>query len=197
MAPPTAAKKRKTATATASKKPGWIAWNECEAKIVVLDDLEMGRVSLDKSVTAEQLWPRYQLQPEFANVQFDQFKERLKGHRQQVIKKLTKKSNEWEAFLHDMQLHPPATHDRRGRIIFRLTIANNLLMEDIKAGKHNEMDFEQLWLSREEYYKPFEFSFFRRRIYQAVKTNKYHHFLEMKRLTEDAKRKQYTNTTTE
>jgi hypothetical protein len=63
MAPPTAAKKRKTATATASKKPGWIAWYECEAKIVVLDDLEMGRVSLDKFlVTAEQLQPRYQLQ---------------------------------------------------------------------------------------------------------------------------------------
>jgi hypothetical protein len=47
MAPPTAAKKRKTATATASKKPGWIAWNECEANIVVLDDLEMRIVSLD------------------------------------------------------------------------------------------------------------------------------------------------------
>jgi hypothetical protein len=75
MAPSTAAKKRETATATASMKPGWIAWNECEAKSVVLDDLEMGRVSLDKSVTAEQLWLLNQLQPEFANIQFDQFKE--------------------------------------------------------------------------------------------------------------------------
>jgi hypothetical protein len=102
--------------------------------------------------------------------------------------KLTKKRNEWEAFLHDMQLHPTATHDQRGRIIFRLTIANNLLMEDIKTGKHKEMDFEQLWQSREEYYMPFNFPFFRRRIYQAVKTSKYHHCLKMKHLTEDAKR---------
>jgi hypothetical protein len=69
-------------------------------------------------------------------------------------------------------------------------------MEDIKAGKHKEMDFEGLWLSREEYYMPFNFPFFRRRIYQAVKTCKYHH-LEMKRITEAAKRKQHTNITTE
>jgi hypothetical protein len=48
-------KKRKTPDGTASKKPGWIAWNDCEAKITVLDDLEMGRstrkgnLSLDRS----------------------------------------------------------------------------------------------------------------------------------------------------
>jgi hypothetical protein len=79
----------------------------------VLDDLEMGRVSLEKSVMAEQLWPRYQLLPEFANVQFDQFKARLKVHQEQVIKKLNKKSKEWAAFLHGMEL--PTSNARSTR----------------------------------------------------------------------------------
>jgi hypothetical protein len=116
----------------------------------------------------------------------------LKGHWEQVIKKLSKKSKEWVNFLHDMELHPPAMHDRCRTIIDRLTVANNLLIEDVKTGKRKETDFEELWLNREVYYILFKFPFFRRRIYHAITTSKYHHYLEMKRLTEEAKPKQYT-----
>jgi hypothetical protein len=90
----------------------------------------------------------------------------------------------------------PATHDRRGTIICRLTIANNLpvLIEDIKTGKgkHRGIDFEQLWLNREDTTSRSNFLFSPSYLPGGQKPP----ILPL-RITEEAKRKQHTNLTTE
>lgn len=104
----------------------------------------------DEGCTAEEAWERrYKSLPEFIEekVQFDQFKERLKGHREQITKKKLFSAKQMEAFLHHQSLHPCRTHNDRGELIFDMHPAKAKLRQDVKAKRHESMMPAQLHAS--------------------------------------------------
>jgi hypothetical protein len=181
---PPKSKKRK------STNPVNIDWIHSEAKKVVLADLMDGHLSLDENVvSAETAFLVYKAhrQEAFADVGFQQFKLRLKDHRNQV-KKLHDAS-QWEeaAFEHDRLLvEPQGTHNHRGEPIFDRSPAQELLRQDVKDRQHDKMSPMDLWYSRPEYLI-FALGIFRHRIYQEVRLQKYWNHLEDKRKEKEEK----------
>lgn len=189
----TTTKKRKKATNRKPKKEGWIKWNNCEAKQILLNDLEDGNLALTEAdCSTPAAWEIYREKSEFSIVVFSQFKARLKGHREQVMKKVKAKSTEWDAYLHDRNLHPRSTHNHRGEQVFDMSPAKLKLRDDVADGKHTTMTVEDLRMTRPEYaeWSPDKF---RRRVIQAVRLQKYYNYRDLKRMAKAKERKQYTN----
>jgi hypothetical protein len=111
---------------------------------------------------------------------FSQFKARLLDHRAQVQKKSDQADREMKAFLHDRQLYPRQTHNHRGELAFGLSVAQQLLQEDVRDKKHTTMMPSEFQRARPEYmsFKPHEF---KHRNYQEVRHQKFIFFLELKR----------------
>lgn len=166
------------------KKEGWVDWTKCPARCIVLTDLEDGILSLEESVTpATQAWHVYRDLPEFTGVCFEQFNERLEGHRAQIKAKSERVIWEEAAFARDRAMRPfprPETHDHRGKRIFNGSAAQPLLREDVKNGVHETMTPQELHGTRPEY-KMFLLDDFRPRIYQEVRYQKFCNWLEKKR----------------
>jgi hypothetical protein len=146
---PPQSKKRKSTT------PLNIDWIHSEAKKVILADFMDGHLSLDENVvsaeTAFQVYKAHRLEA-FADVGFDQFKLRLKDHRDQVSKLHAASLWEEAAFQHDRVLvQPRGTHNHRGEPIFDKSPAQELLRQDVKELQHSEMSPMDLWHSRPEY----------------------------------------------
>jgi hypothetical protein len=121
---PPQSKKRKSTT------PINIDWIHSEAKKVILADLMDGHLSLDENVvsaeTAFQVYKARRLEA-FADVGFDQFKLRLKDHRDQVSKLHAASLWEEAAFPYDRVLvDPRGTHNHRGEPIFDKSPAQEL-----------------------------------------------------------------------
>jgi hypothetical protein len=189
---PPQSKKRKSTT------PLNIDWIHSEAKKVILADLMDGHLSLDENVvsaeTAFQVYKAHRLEA-FADVGFDQFKLRLKDHRDQVSKLHAASLWEEAAFQHDRVLvEPRGTHNHRGEPIFDKSPAQELLRQDVKELQHSEMSPMDLWHSRPEY-MVFRLDIFRHRIYQEVRLQKYWNHLEDKRRKKEEKTKTQRNYT--
>ena len=161
-----------------------IDWIHSETKKVILADLTDGHLSLDENVvSAENAFRVYKAhRPEpFAEVSFDQFKQRLKDHRKQVKKLHEASQFDEAAFQHDRLLvQPQGTHNHRDEPIFDRSPAQELLRQDVKNRQHDEMSPMDLWRSRPEYIV-FALNIFRQRIYQEVRLQKYWTHLEDKR----------------
>jgi hypothetical protein len=181
---PPKSKKRK------STNPVNIDWIHSEAKKVILADLTDGHLSLDENVvSAENAFRVYKAsRPEaFADVGFDQFKQRLKDHRKQVKKLHEASQFDEAAFQHDRLLvQPRGTHNHRNEPIFDRSPAKELLRQDVKDRQHDEMSPMDLWHSRPEY-RVFALNIFRQRIYQEVRLQKYWNHLEDKRKKKEEK----------
>ena len=108
-----------------SKSADRIDWASSESKLIVVKDLEDGKLSLDESnVSAEMAWMTlYREHPKFVleGVCFSQFKERLKDHRKQVEKRAQKVSVEVAALVHDqLRSHPQfrkTSFEKRGSVL--------------------------------------------------------------------------------
>ena len=154
-----------------SEKPGWIDWRKCKCKHIIIEDLMEGIVPLtDEEATAEEVWECwYSKMAEFIEeeVVFDQFKERLAGHRAQVTKKKVESRRQMQAYLHHRSLHPQKTHDHHGRPIFDMHPAKALLEEDVRMKKHKAMPPAALRATQPKYGE-FPLYIFWQRIYQEV-----------------------------
>ena len=154
------------------RSPGTIDWLRSESKQIVLDDLEEGVISLDETDTAEALfYGMYQYTPEFIaeQVKFEQFKDRLAGHRKQLKHKIESPAWEMAALAHDRLKCPQKTHNEKGEKIFYWTEAMELLKQDIDDGKHLTMTPTQLQATRPNEYGEFPLKIFDRRIRQAIR----------------------------
>ena len=152
------------------RNPGTIDWRNSESKQIVLDDLEVGVISLDESDSAEDLfYGMYQFTPEFIaeRVTFGQFRDRLKDHRDQLKHKFESPSWEEAALEHDRLLHPKKMYNQRGEKIFYWSEAMALLKQDVAEKKHLAMTPSQLHQSRPEYGQ-FKLAIFDQRIQQAI-----------------------------
>ena len=164
-----------------STKPGWIDWTTSPARQVILDDLHRGILPVDAAeLSAEEAWEVYRHNAEFANVVFDQFKERLKKHRAKAGVDRVRATRESQALAHDRSLFPRQTQNNRGETVFDLSAAKLLLRDDVAEGKHERMTPSQLQESRVEYHL-FNATKFKHRIYQEVRRVKFINYMNAKR----------------
>jgi hypothetical protein len=131
-------------------------------------------------ITAEEAWEVYKTMDEFANVVFDQFKERLRDHRKQVGENKIRAAKELDALAHDRRLFPRQTVNHRGELVFDLHPAKLLLRADVESGKHLRMTRQELQLTNESY-QIFRTDIFRHRIYQEVRRSKFVNYLKERR----------------
>ena len=157
-----------------ARSPGKIDWRNSQAKVVIMNDLKSGFLSLDESVVSPMdAWNFYKNMPEFHEVSYEQFAARLKDHRE--LLKAKNRRLEWEmaALAHDRHLHPRKQVDHKGNPVFDLSVAKGLLQEDVSEGKHKHMTPSALRLSQPDEYTKFAPRQFKERIYQAVKREKF------------------------
>lgn len=173
-----------------STNKDWIDWRYCEARTVLLLDLEREVLPIDATLlSAEDAWEHcYSHMPEFNSVPFTQFKARLKDHRQQVGARISRSAIEADALVHDRILFPRNEKNARGELVFDLHPAKNLLRADIDEGKHNELTPSQLQKTRPEYML-FAANKFKHRIYQEIRRTKFVNYLELEREKKKIKEK--------
>ena len=85
-----------------------------------------------------------------------------------------------ECFLHDRAIFPAPKEDTKGNIMWQSSLAQELLREDIKAGRHKDMKPKVLYETKAAYNENYELDFFRSRIYQEVKWFKHRQHMEAK-----------------
>jgi hypothetical protein len=74
-----------------SNKEGWIDWRTSAAREVIRNDLQPGGILHGRdNLPAKDVWELYRETPQFANVKYSQFRDRLSGHRKQYIAQQTK-----------------------------------------------------------------------------------------------------------
>lgn len=82
-------------------------------------DFETFKKKLEKDAkTADEAWVKYMLLPAFENVKIEQFKARLKAHRQQVKKYLKRSKEDEQLMLEDRKRFPKVSvNDENGQCI--------------------------------------------------------------------------------
>lgn len=157
-----------------------IKWRNSNARGIILGDLEPGGdlFELDH-LAAEEIWPLYKERPEFSDVPFSQFKERIRDHRKQAARDSEMARRDAKATVQDRLLFPRKTRNQKGELVFDLHTAKSLLRDDVKNGLHKHLSptaFQQL---RQEYME-FDLRTFKERIYQEVRRTKFLHYLSSK-----------------
>ena len=150
-------------------------------------DLEPGGLLHNMDVVpAAHLFEFYRKLPEFANVPFDQFKERLRDHRKQSneAKEFVKRDHKAQQV--DRRVHPRKDRNCRGELVFDVHPAKNLLRMDVAKGVHLKLTPMALRKTRPAY-MAFKLDVFRDRIYQEVRRVRYYNYLKLKE--EEAKKK--------
>ena len=166
-----------------SNKPGWIDWRTSRARAILLEDLcpPDGILFGKDHISPETAWNFYKNEEGFKNiVVFDQFKDRLQGHRRQVKGKYLLSRAEEEALKHDREIHPRQDRNQRGQVVFDLHPAKITLREDVKEGKHENKTPAEFQMTR-EIYQQFDKKFFKHRLTQEIRRKKMIFHLEMKR----------------
>jgi hypothetical protein len=159
-----------------------IIWRNSEARCILIEDLVRGILPLERSqMTEAEAFEIYQGMVGFADVRFPQFRARLKDHRAQVKKSSQRSKYEEECLKHDRLIFPRKLLDENGTPVFDLHPAKLLLREDVAEGKHLLMTPLQLWKSRPDEYMLFQEPFFRNKMYQAVRRQKFVNYLQIKR----------------
>jgi len=150
--------------------------------MIIMEDLVRGLLPLEnEELTAEEAWELcYKNMAEFVNVEFSQFKERLRDHRKQVKGDLGRAQEEEELLTQDREVFPRKDVNARGEPVFDLHPAKDLLRQDVADKKHILLTPQQLWRTRKEY-QDFTKPIFRQRIYQAVRREKFLNYLQHKR----------------
>ena len=159
-----------------------IDWRKSSARLVILYDLESGRLSIDDDEEpADELWNVvYKHIEEFEDVPFWQFDEKLQDHREQHEKSLNASLEEDMILAHDLALHQTTTHNHRGELKFYLTKAKELLRSDVMNGNHESLTPAEFQQTRREYH-PFDGRKFRERIRQEIRFQKWCNYLDDKR----------------
>ena len=167
-----------------AKSNGWIDWRSSAARVILLRDLEPdGPLAGKDDVPAEQVFGFYKDQPGFEQVVFDQFKDRLAGHRKQAARDRQYAERDSEACRVDRIVHPRNTRNTRGELVFDLHPAKRLLRMDVAKGIHKTMAPLALQATRPAYGE-FKSKIFKHRVYQEVRRQKFIHYLEIKRSKE-------------
>jgi len=127
-----------------NRKQKKIKWATSAAKYILLEDLEKGMLGIDEPTAAEAWDNCYSKLPEFADVPFNQFRDRLKGYREKYGKLAHTSASDEAAFHHDRFLYARQDRNKYGKLVFDVHPAKEKLREDVKRGLHKLMDHHQL-----------------------------------------------------
>jgi hypothetical protein len=174
------------ATMPRSKKPGWVTWQSSSARAIILEDLLPGGPLFQcNNVPAAAIleWYNDKHPNQFDGIVLEQFAARLKDHRKQGLEEYAAAQEEEEYLMHDRKLYPRATHNHRGKPVFDMSVAKELLRADVKNREHEDKTAGELQVTRDEY-KQFDPKVFQDRVLQEIRRSKYIHYLELKRAKE-------------
>ena len=160
-----------------SSKPGWIDWLNCQTKEIIIEDLANGVIPM--STTAQEAWDNWysfmwEVQEE--RVLEEQFKPAFNRHKKQVSAKMKESLKERKMFAKHRSLHPTKERKANGQHHFYKHPAAKKLTLDVLAQKHRRMTPAALWASK-PVYQEFDENFFRGRIYQEVRRQKFQRYL--------------------
>ena len=166
-----------------SQKKGWVDWPKATARLIILQDLEPGGFLHNKDhIDARVIFDFYQAVcgEDFGHIIWDQFKVRLKDHRNQVelLRKLAERDT--KAMKNNRRLYPRKNRNGKGELIFDMHPAKTLLRKDIKEGRHLKYKPSALRAKRKEY-QEFDATIFKHRIYQEIRRQRWLNYLKTKR----------------
>ena len=134
-----------------------VKWRNSHAKEKLFNDLNNGLVPLDsKEIGNNKMAIRdiYLMHPEYAAYDYEKFSSRLASIRKTVKEMNTRADEDQEAFDIFVRNHDVSLFSKMGFIQWQGSESQRLLLDDIKAGKHNEFvnNKKEWYLSRPEYY---------------------------------------------
>ena len=173
-----------------SRRDG-IEWGRSPARMIILYDLESGRLSTDNDEEPpSEVWSEiYCSLEEFEDVPYWQFEENIIKLRKAHDELRDKSLKEDLILADDLAKHPTTSHNSRGELKFYLTRAKELLRHDVERKNHVGMTPSEFQKTRTEYH-PFEKRKFRERIRQEIRFQKYCNYLQDKRMKKLAKLKE-------
>lgn len=151
-------------------------WRYSDAKKKVAQDIIDGHIPSTGKFDVEQLFQnRYAKNPLFANFPFrqDLYTNRIEGLRRGILKMKRWADFDDKAVKNDRLIHPRKEKNVRGQHRWDGSDAQELLKIDIAAGKHKDMDPEDLWKERAAYLR-FDLHVFRKHIDQEIQSSKPH-----------------------
>ena len=152
-----------------------VKWKKSRAKQILLTDILEGRVSLeddDPTMDAENV---FFMHPEYAEYDPDKFAARLHSLRETMKSSNTRSMEDRNAFEVYKALHTVSLTSNHGYIEYQGSESQRLLQKDIANGLHISMGKRDLYAFRPEYFDQFPLNVFRDKIYQEIRTGKYHH----------------------
>lgn len=168
----------------ASKKPGWITWRSSAARGILLRDLlPDGALHGMDDVDPKVVFRYYKRFPEFENVVLSQFTARLQDHRKQNSALRALAARDEKATLKDRTRLPRDARNDRGKLVFDLHPAKELLRRDVENRVHKHFKPRFIHQARREY-KVFDYQVFKHRIYQEVRRQKFLRYLDSQRRKE-------------
>jgi hypothetical protein len=166
------------------KREGFVNWRSHNGGRIVKGDLEPGGILNDMDhLPAAFIFEYYKKMPEFEDVCFEQFMDRLKDHRLQASRGLELAKRDADAYRKDQQVHPRQSTDLNGELVFNLHSAKRFLRMDIANNLHKQLSPSELRLTRPAY-QEFKLDKFTFRIYQEVRRVKFLNYLESKQQKE-------------
>ncbi len=171
-----AAQRRAKEAADAFKEPK-VKWRKSKAKRILYELLMDGTIPLDDTMPFEEF---FLLSQEFASYDPEKFKSRLRSLRDKISELDKRAEEDRKAFDVYKKNHEVSLFSHKGYIQWQGSDAQDLLWDDIEAGKLGTMTKKQLWESRPEYREEFPLFAFRKKVEQEIRTSKYVHTVRMK-----------------
>jgi hypothetical protein len=156
-----------------------VKWRKSRAKQILYDLLRDGTVPVkQKDASGNDTMPIgdiYALDESFKLYDPDKFKSRLQNLRKKILELDSRAAKDRKAFDIYKKNHKVSQLSYKGYIQWQGSDAQELIWDDIKAGKLDRMTKKQLWESRPEYKDKFPLAAFRKKIEQEIRTSKYVH----------------------
>ena len=163
------------------RRESFVNWRRCPGRAILLADLEPGGI-LDghENLDEKFLFDFYKQYPEFEEVCFLQFKDRLKDHRGQSGRDRQLAKRDEEAMRQDLLVHPKEEKDSAGKYNYNNHPAKRLLRMDVANGLHNQLGPSGLRAKRPAY-DDFTDEDFKFKIYQEKRRVKFINHLQQTR----------------
>jgi hypothetical protein len=147
-----------------------LTWRGSKARDLLEKDLVSGDIPLDVNVMdAREV---YVQRPEFADFEYDHFRDRLRYLRNQIKEKKNSATLASTALARDRQIYPKPSHNHRGEPRWEGSETERLLRLDMDDGKDKRMKPIDLYRSRREYNENYTLDVFRKHIDQEQRRRK-------------------------
>jgi hypothetical protein len=169
---------RQAKTSSEFKEPK-IKWQKSHAK-KLLYHLIMDGVISDVDNEDEDQQEIYLMCEEFAKYDFGKFGDRLSQIRKKIAELNSRAKDDELAFENYKQHHKPSLFSHKGYVQWQGSTAQDMLLDDMERGLHQQMTPKELWESRKEYTDQFPLHAFRSKLEQEIRTAKYIHTLQVR-----------------